>query len=270
MLSIVTIVLNQVNEIENTLLSVIEQRTENCKIQYIVIDGGSIDGTLEIINKYSNKIDIIVSGKDGGIFQAVNKGISMCKHPLVGLIHCGDKYLPGVLSKVYEKFEKCNSDVLFGDMSIKTQISDKIILQYAKPNLDILKTKMSIFHPSTFIKLDVYKKNGLYDISYKSSSDYDYILKLYLRNHKFTYMGLVVSEYAAGGNSEINTRSILRDNYLIRLRNLGISAAIIYLIKFKVSHFYFNSRKKALLYFLGEDRYNGYKIKYMKSKNVIL
>jgi glycosyltransferase involved in cell wall biosynthesis len=270
MISIVTIVLNQVDEIESTLLSVISQRNENLKIQYVVIDGGSIDGTLDIINLYSDKIDVIQSGKDGGIFPAINKGIKLCKFPLVGLIHCGDKYLPGTLQRVFKMYEDTNADVLFGDMLIKTKLNDVDIIQVVKPELHNLKTKMSIFHPSTFIKLDIFSEFGLYNVIYKSSSDYDYLLRLYLLNRRFTYVDFVIAEYAAGGNSEINFKSVVKDNFYIRLRNLGRYSAIVYLINFISRHYIYNTRRKILIFLLGERRYNQFKIYKISKINRVL
>ncbi len=126
-ISIITIVFNGKSQIEQTIKSVIEQ--DDVEIEYIVIDGGSTDGTVEIIKSYIQYINYFVSEPDGGIYQAINKGISLASQPLVGLIHCGDFYRKNVLKTVYNEF--INKNLKRHDQQQKNQQ----LLQKLKPIL---------------------------------------------------------------------------------------------------------------------------------------
>ena len=97
-ISIITIVLNGEEYIEETIKSVLNQ--SEIDIQYIIIDGGSTDETINIINKYDSNIDILISEKDNGIYDAINKGVGLCKYSYVGIIHSGDTYNDNIFCKV--------------------------------------------------------------------------------------------------------------------------------------------------------------------------
>ena len=201
-ISIITIVLNGKILIEETILSVINQKFLN--LEYIIIDGGSTDGTLEIIEKYKGSIYKIISEHDGGIYQAINKGISLCNHSLVGLIHCGDRFASDTLSIVYSTFLNINSDIYYGDIEILEEEDDDYVSKFEIADHTLLKNKMSIFHPSTFVKLSVYKNFGFYDCKYQSASDYDFFLHLYLQGYKFVHVPLILATFRSGGISGKN------------------------------------------------------------------
>ena len=103
-ISIVTIVRNDREHIEETLNSVLEQRGGGFELEYVVIDGASEDGTTEIIRRYASQLAFFVSEKDSGIYNAMNKGIAHCTGDVIGMINSGDRYLPGALETVAEAF----------------------------------------------------------------------------------------------------------------------------------------------------------------------
>ena len=164
-ISIITIVLNGELYIEETVKSVINQDLEN--LEYIIIDGGSTDQTLQLLSQFGRKICKIVSGYDGGIYPAINKGISLCTRELVGIIHCGDILVPGALNSVYHKYIETAADVIYGDIIILEENGMEFIARNYIANHLHLKERMSIFHPAAFVKLSLYRSIGLYNSSFK-------------------------------------------------------------------------------------------------------
>lgn len=253
-ISIITIVLNQKDLIDQTIESVLEQ--EYVDVEYIVIDGGSTDGTLERIAIYKERLSHFVSEPDGGIYQAINKGISLASRPLVGLIHCGDYYQKNVLKIVCDQFQKTNADVIYGDIEIIESVGDKYISRFPKANHILLKRRMSIFHPSTFISLKAYKELGLYDTTYKSAADYDFLLKLYINKYSFVYISEVLAVFRKGGISSKNFKLSRDENIRIRSKYFGFWKGFRYgLIKTAV-HIFFSLRKHLVLLFIGENNFN--------------
>jgi len=264
-ISIVTIVRNGVEFIEETLQSVVNQKDIN--IEYIIIDGGSTDGTLDVIQLYRKQITHLVSGPDGGIYDAINKGISLATLPLVGLIHCGDSYIPNVLSHVYETFKNTGAAVLYGDVIIREAEGSNIYLKNYIADHQYLKKKMSIFHPATFIDRKYYLKFGLYDLSFRSAADYDLLLKWYIEGVNFFHIPSVLSIFRGGGISSTNFTLIVGENYRIRRKHLGINSAVSYFIKTVLFHYYFSFRKGVFIWVFGQDKFDMLKQnKYKKMK----
>ena len=253
-ISIVTIVLNGNLLIEETILSVIKQ--DNIKIEYIIIDGGSTDGTLETIEKYINYITHIVSASDGGIYQAINKGISLASYPLVGLIHCGDSYVPNSLFTVYRIFKQTNADVIYGDIQFKEQLNDKYFLKTFVSDHSRLHLGMSIYHPSTFIKLNVYQEIGGYDFTYRSAADYDFLLKIFLQKRYFVHIPQVLAVFTYGGLSGSNFKLSLKENYRIRKNQIGLKSALLYTSRTSLIHVIYSFRRLIITSIIGKDNFN--------------
>lgn len=250
MITIITIVRNQVHYIEETIKSVITQNVPD--IEYIVIDGASTDGTLEVINKYKDNISIIISEKDNGIYDAINKGIKLAKHPIIGLINSSDVYVPGILQKVIKLFYDHQVDVIYGDIMFKEEELNENFISIGYANHHKLKKAMSIFHPSTFISKNTYIKFGTYNLVYESASDYDYLLRLYLNNFKFEYLPEIITIFRKGGKSgKDNFNLNLKENFHIRLRNLGIFKAYLFKVTHVSSYIYYNFRKKIVISLFG-------------------
>ncbi len=114
--SIITVVYNGIAHLEQTIQSVLNQTYDN--VEYIIIDGGSTDGTVELIKKYEESIAYWVSESDGGIYDAMNKGISNATGEIVGLINADDWYETGTIEKVVETFQNSEVDVVHGSMEI--------------------------------------------------------------------------------------------------------------------------------------------------------
>jgi len=256
-ISIITIVLNGESLIEETIKSVIFQ--ENVPIEYIIIDGGSTDGTLEKIKKYQSKIDLLISEPDKGIYSAINKGIKLANNDLIGLIHCGDFYEPDTLQTVYNAFKENHADVIYGDIKIIEEYSIQNIVHYNKANHNLLQKQMSIFHPATFVARECYLKYGLYNTNYKITADYELILNLYLRNVKFEYIPQVLADFRKGGISGSRLNLLFKENFLIRKKLLGLKSALIYIFSEYPIHIYHSLRKSCIESIVGKNNY--FKIK---------
>lgn len=259
LISIVTIVFNGELFIEDTITSVLSQKTY--EVEYIVVDGGSSDSSLEIIKRYENQIDVIVSEFDTGIYNAINKGIALSSGMFIGLIHSGDKYNAGALQKVINLAKTLKSSVIYGDILFLEDISEMEIKRYLRANHMNLNTKMSIFHPSTFISKDVYLKFGTYQESFKLAADYDLLLNLYLNGVAFHHLSNPIATFRADGLSSKNFILSLKENYLIRLKYFSIFNAIMFIIKSFFIFIIYNLRRNILIFILGKKYFNQLKSK---------
>lgn len=188
--SIITVCYNCKTTIENTILSVINQTYS--KIQYIIIDGGSTDGTLEIINKYRNKIDIIISEADKGVYDAMNKGINHASGDWINFMNSGDTFYDlNVLANI-QKHINPKMDIIYGDTCIELDNSKKYCL---KPDtLESFQYKLPFCHQSCFIKTTLAKSN-LFDLTFKYVADYAMFYHLYNQKANFKYINTIISIY---------------------------------------------------------------------------
>ena len=204
--SIITICLNERNNIEKTIKSVINQNYKD--FEYLIIDGGSIDGTAEIISKYSDKLSYFVSEKDQGIYSAMNKGIRHSNGEYLLFLNGGD-YLAeiNVLSKFID--EDFSEDIIYGNLFLDDKVEKKIFKNIKIDDEYLFNNYIS--HPSTFIKKDLFNKYGLYNEGYKIAGDYEFFLKVILK-YKATcrYFNEGVSVYNTNGISSQSKYSKLQ------------------------------------------------------------
>ena len=213
--SIVTVCYNSIKTIERTILSVVNQTYSN--IEYIIIDGGSTDGTLDIINKYRDKIAFVQSETDKGIYDAMNKGIKVSTGEIVGIINSDDQfYDSNTINEVVEQYCSNEGCVIHGDI----EYSDGNISRKVAPDSDIDKMKRGpvVLHPTMFVPKDIYNAVGLFSTQYRIAADYDMMLKIYLRGYRYVYLNRVISVMTAGGASDKNRIRGFYECYLITLR----------------------------------------------------
>ncbi len=197
-LSIITVVLNDHHNIEKTIQSILNQ---NIKLEYIVVDGSSTDGTLEIIEKYKDNIDILISQKDSGIYNAMNKAIEMASGEWICFMNSGDVfYSTSVLQDFSVKMSDKDVDVYYGDHEVNYEEHTKIVK--ANNKIEDIWKRMVFSHQSCFVKKEVlsqYKFNE----SNKITADYELFYTLYKANKRFDYIPIVLSSVSAGGVSDI-------------------------------------------------------------------
>mgnify|MGYP001347080110 CR=1 FL=1 len=175
LVSIITVVYNGEQYLEQTIKSVIDQTYKN--IEYIIIDGGSYDGTVEIIKKYQSHITYWLSENDKGVYDAMNKGISLAKGDIIGIINSDDFYsVKAVEIAVYYLNSHEKYEVFFGNLNrIYSPMKEKII-KISIPN-SIPKNKLHIVHPTVFVKKEVYDRK-IFDDTLKIAADMDFLLSV--------------------------------------------------------------------------------------------
>ncbi len=210
-ISIITVVYNGEKYLEETIQSVVNQSYNN--IEYIIIDGGSTDGTLDIIKKYENNIDYWISEIDKGIYDAINKGISVAKGEYIGVIGADDIYYKDALKHIADYIEKNkNTDLIYGNISYIDENGSIIKSKRSslpKDKLFMIKG-MSIPHIASFVKKSIYEKYGKYDVSMKCASDYQYFLNLYLENISIKYLDVYISKFR---NTGVTNNNIIQSNW---------------------------------------------------------
>lgn len=198
-ISIITPVFNAVETIEKTILSVVTQEIDS-ELEYIIVDGASKDESLEVINKYIDKIDVLISEKDQGVYDAMNKGIARTTGDIIGIINSDDWYNDGILKIVEEVFKE-NEDIDIVYSPINNYFEGKYLNTFIPGNLENLVFKFTINHPSCFVKKSVYDRIGLFDLSYSIAADYDFVLRAYTSGVKFHYIETPLVSYSLNGMS---------------------------------------------------------------------
>ena len=196
LITIITVAYNAVKDIENTILSVLNQTYPN--IEYIIIDGGSTDGTLDIIKKYEGKISYWVSEPDKGIYDAMNKGALKATGEWLNFMNAGDTfYNQQVLEKVFKDNDWSDTDVIYGDVIIKYLKKTKL----KKPLfLEKIERQMAFCHQGSFVRT-MLQKQYLFNTTYKISADYNFFHQLYIEGKHFHYLNFVIAKFLFGGLS---------------------------------------------------------------------
>ncbi len=222
--TVVTVVLNAVGVIDRTLKSVIAQDYPN--LQYIVVDGCSNDGTLELLKKYGDKIDKLISERDGGIYEAMNKGTSVATGEWILFMNAGDLFVDSsVITRVFSvrDWEEC--DVVYGDGIFSNNIRR---LKERAPDQVTLTDGNGFSHQSTFIRTAVQRKYG-FDVDERIAADYDLFLRLYKDKKVFRRVDVVISEFFIGGFSTRPPMETIRLRHRVYKKHLPRSDLFLYL-----------------------------------------
>lgn len=196
--SVITVVRNDKEHIESTIKSLFAQDYPN--IEYIVIDGASTDGTYEILNRYRDRIDILISEPDNGIYDAMNKGVMLAKGDYVGFLNSGDEYANSkVISTIFAKLDN-NVDVIYGDSIEMSEKGEKYI---KAAEFSVMEYSPAYRHGSSFVKREIQKKY-MFKVENKKlgySLDWDSIYSIYKDEHSFYYCKGVIEKYQQEGIS---------------------------------------------------------------------
>ena len=215
--SIITVVLNAKEDLIETIKSLREQNFKN--FEYIIIDGGSTDGTIEIINKNLDIINKWKSEKDSGIYDAMNKGIEICEGNYIGMLNAGDKYMPNALSIINGYLNNHNINFIFGSV-MKKVLRHSFRKYRIYWNFDFTSSHSSGF----FIKDEAQKKLGKYNLKYKISSDYDLFYRMIVKEKMHglaTKKNDLIGIFKSGTSysSKYSFTDHLKEETIIRLDN---------------------------------------------------
>lgn len=202
-ISIITVCYNSAHSIEETFKSVQHQTYDN--IEYIVVDGESKDDTLNIIRKYEGVIDRWVSEADKGLYDAMNKGISMATGDYVGIINSDDVFYNSTVIAEVAEFLAMNDGIDASIGNIVQHKDGKIVRTYSSKSWNPEKLKIGFMppHPSILFRKDLFLRLGNYDITkFKSGADYELIIRYFLKEKiSYKYSGITTTSMAMGGIS---------------------------------------------------------------------
>lgn len=207
-ISVVTVVRNDVNNIERTINSVLNLNYEG-DIEFIVIDGASTDGTIDKIRKYEDRISLILSEPDKGVYDAMNKGISLSHGGFVNFMNSGDTFhdVDAIKDMHLEAIEDANS-VVYGDVSVKYW--DGIYVEHPSEffNTSMKFKGVGICHQTMFFPGDVIRKME-YDLKYRIAADYDLAYRMWKNKVKFVRRDVIVADYEWGNGISSNPKKLL-------------------------------------------------------------
>ena len=223
--SIITVTLNSGLHLEECIKSVVAQ--DHTDIEYILIDGKSSDSTLQIIQKYQDHIHHFLTETDRGMYDAINKGISLATGDIVGILNSDDILASGdVISSIAKAFEEYKTDTLYGDLEyVESDNTDTIYRVWKGKSYkrSRFNTGWMPAHPTFYIKRELVEKYGGYENHYFSAADYEFMAR-YLFQHKLSayYLPKLIVKMRRGGQSNNNLKKRLRANrrdYLAMKRN---------------------------------------------------
>lgn len=244
LVSIITIVFNGKEYLENTIQSVLSQSYEN--LEYIIVDGGSTDGSIDILRKYEGRIDYWISEKDRGISDAFNKGVKLATGDYLNFQGDGDGFIEvDSVKKLMHGVDPEQDMLICGrvrriDLEGK-KLFDSPLLNFNKRDLLF---RMALPHQGLFTHASFFKKYGLFDVSNKFCMDYDHLLRAYHDFPRTKTTDQVVAQWRADGVGNGRTLDVFREYDLVKRKNKVAPALVLTLINFWI-HFKF--RVKVLL-----------------------
>ncbi len=230
LVSIITVCWNSEKFIRDTIESVLNQTYKN--IQYIIIDGKSTDKTLSIIEEYRERFGnrlTLVSEKDSGIYNAMNKGLALAKGELVGIINSDDYYELDAVEKIVEQYKIHGSGVYYGYCRI---IKNQKEFTVERRSAEFLQDAQ-INHPTCFVSNEIYRKYGAFNEKYKIVADYELLLRFKDRDVSFYAVDTVISNFRLGGISS-GTRKAWLETFKLKYDLKMISLPIYLCYSFAV------------------------------------
>ena len=214
--SIITIVHNNRTTFEDCIRSVLSQNYK--EIEYIVVDGGSNDGTIDIIQAYHERISQWISEPDQGIYDAMNKGIEMATGQVIGFLHSSDVYAhPRVIEEVARVFEKSNASSVYGDLQyVDKENLNRVIRNWKSSPYRHGKFRQGWMppHPTFFVRKEIYEKYGYFNTDFRIAGDYELMLR-FLERYRISaaYIPEVLVKMRWGGMSNGGIKNILIKSY---------------------------------------------------------
>lgn len=242
-LSVITVVYNNVRNIEATMLSVLNQTYPD--IEYIIIDGLSTDGTLEVINKYKSRVAKFISEKDKGIYDAMNKGLAMATGDYVIFMNSGDEfYAADTVERVFASAP--DADIYYGETEMIDAGGQSLGQRRHKApdqfNWRSFKYGMSVSHQAIYIRRALTEP---YDSRYQLSADIDWIIRAAKKAKKIVNVHRYVARYLVGGMSKSRHRHSLTERFNIMKRYYGLVSTVInhFVIAFNLGWYWLKNKR---------------------------
>ena len=243
-ISIITSVYNNKETIKDAIESVLNQTYKN--IEYIIVDGASSDGTIEIVESYGDKISTFVSESDEGIYDGLNKGVSLSTGDVVAFLHSDDIYASdNIVQKIADEFiQDSLLDGVYGDLVYTPKDDTSKVLRYWKSkdfDMSLLSQGWMPAHPTFFVKKEVYEKYGGFDLGFKIAGDYDFMLRVLSAGIKVKYIPEVLYKMRVGGESNKSIKNIIQkskeDLQALKNNNIGGIRTLLYKNISKIKQF---------------------------------
>lgn len=238
-ISIITVVFNGKETIEDTIKSVASQTYHN--IEHIIVDGGSTDGTLDAIQKYKDHLSIIVSEPDKGIYDAMNKGIQLASGDVIGFLNADDVFFgSSVLGSIASVFTDEYIDACYSDLVYVDKINISKVVRYWRSS----EFRPGAFsnawcppHPTFYVRKLIYQQYGIFNLDYKIAADAEIMMR-FLEIHKINslYIPAVWVRMRMGGETNKSISNIIKQNkeILSALRYHGLNTSLTRFIFIKV------------------------------------
>ncbi|MGF7041534.1 glycosyltransferase family 2 protein [Mucilaginibacter lappiensis] len=242
-LSVITIVYNNVRDIERTMLSVLGQTYTN--IEYIIVDGLSNDGTLQVINKYQDRISKLISEKDNGIYDAMNKGLAVATGDYVIFMNSGDEfYAADTVANVFAAAD--DADIYYGETEMIDDNGQSLGQRRHQAPVAFtwrdFKYGMSISHQAIYIRRTLTEP---YDSRYQLSADIDWIISAAKKARKIVNVNQYVAKYLVGGMSKKKHRQSLQERFNIMKRYYGLVPTVLnhFVIAFNLGWYWLKNKR---------------------------
>lgn len=224
-ISIITVVFNARSLIEATVQSVLQQSFPS--IEYIIIDGGSSDGTLQVLEQYRSRFSVLLSEKDKGIYDAMNKGLARAKGKYVLFLNAGDLLADaGILTRIFSSPDE--ADVYYGNTKIIDSNGNILGDRRLQPPLQLtwksLRFGMCVSHQSFIAKTALCEA---YDLHFKISSDIDWMIRVLKKVNRTVYVNETISKFLEGGSSAQRRKTALIERFRIMTRHYGLLPTIL-------------------------------------------
>ena len=234
-ITIITVCFNAVSSLEETIQSILQQSYKD--YEFIIVDGASTDGTLKIIDRYKKHIDTLISEKDSGIYNAMNKGLKQAKGEYIFLLNAGDRFFAeNTLEKMFHSDP--TADIIYGDV-IMEKSDDVFVRKFHPSKMNVLYGfNQTICHQAIFIKNSLYKSLGSFNEHYKISGDYEFFLRVMVsKKFSFQYIPEIVSIYDLSGVSTRNRDIAGKERKESAKSHYGYFTRVRYAVLFQLGRF---------------------------------
>jgi glycosyltransferase involved in cell wall biosynthesis len=224
LVSIITVVYNGEKYIEETIKSIIAQ--SYTKIEFVLIDGGSTDNTINIIKKYTDHISYWITEKDQGISDAFNKGIRQASGEIIAILNADDWYEEDAIALIVKEFTELNCDIVCSKIRL---FNNEVNYKVKSSSLQGIRQNMTIWHPGMFCKRKVYEKIGVYNTEIQILMDYEFILRVLAKNLNLHFSSHITTNMRFGGvSNKLIYKSMIE---LLKIKNDFYGTKLIHYIE---------------------------------------